>query len=145
MRSKGGSLSAGVRARHMGQNQDLRANLPDNQWFGVAACRNCSKATRDKDPSHHYEYVGQCALRTKGGAPMQFGLFTLFDFFRDRQTEVTYYKDTLGFMIYAEQLGFDSVWVGEEHFYSFGICPSPQLFLTAVAQATTRVRLGTAL
>jgi alkanesulfonate monooxygenase SsuD/methylene tetrahydromethanopterin reductase-like flavin-dependent oxidoreductase (luciferase family) len=47
-------------------------------------------------------------------------------------------------MIDAEQLGFDSVWAGEEHFYSFGICPSPQLFLTAVAQATTRVRLGTA-
>jgi hypothetical protein len=26
---------------------------------------------------------------------MQFGLFTLFDFFPDRQTEVAYYKDTL--------------------------------------------------
>lgn len=76
---------------------------------------------------------------------MQFGLFTLFDFFPDRQTEVAYYKDTLEFMIYAERLGFDSVWVGEEHFYSFGICPSPQLFLTAVAQATTHLRLGTAL
>jgi alkanesulfonate monooxygenase SsuD/methylene tetrahydromethanopterin reductase-like flavin-dependent oxidoreductase (luciferase family) len=72
-------------------------------------------------------------------------LFTLFHFFPDRQSEVAYYKNTLECMIDAEQLGFDSVWVGEEHFYSFGICPSPQLFLTAVAQATTRVRLGTAL
>ena len=40
---------------------------------------------------------------------MQFGLFTLFDFFPDRQQEITYYQDTLDLMIYAEQLGFDSV------------------------------------
>jgi alkanesulfonate monooxygenase SsuD/methylene tetrahydromethanopterin reductase-like flavin-dependent oxidoreductase (luciferase family) len=48
-------------------------------------------------------------------------------------------------MIDAEKLGFDSVWVGEEHFYSLGICPSPQLFLTALARETTRLRLGTAI
>jgi alkanesulfonate monooxygenase SsuD/methylene tetrahydromethanopterin reductase-like flavin-dependent oxidoreductase (luciferase family) len=73
---------------------------------------------------------------------MQFGLFTLFDFFPDRQNEVVYYQDTLDFVIHAEKLGFDSVWMGEEHFYSFGICPSPQLFLTALARETTRMRLG---
>jgi len=76
---------------------------------------------------------------------MQFGLFTLFDFFPGRQDEVAYYQDTLDLMIYAEKLGFDSVWVGEEHFYSFGICPSPQIFLTALARETTRLRLGTAI
>ena len=76
---------------------------------------------------------------------MQFGLFTLFDFFRGRQDEVAYYRDTLDLLIQAEQLGYDSAWVGEEHFYSFGICPSPQLFLTALARETTRLRLGTAI
>ena len=76
---------------------------------------------------------------------MQFGLFTLFDFFPDRQNEVVYYKDTFDFVIQAEKLGFDSVWMGEEHFYSFGICPSPQLFLTALARETTRMRLGSAI
>jgi alkanesulfonate monooxygenase SsuD/methylene tetrahydromethanopterin reductase-like flavin-dependent oxidoreductase (luciferase family) len=74
---------------------------------------------------------------------MQFGLFTVFDFFPDRQNELAYYRDTLDLMIYAEKLGFDSVWVGEEHFYSVGICPSPQLFLAALARETTRLRLGT--
>ncbi|HJY81533.1 MAG TPA: LLM class flavin-dependent oxidoreductase [Candidatus Binatia bacterium] len=74
---------------------------------------------------------------------MQFGLLTLFDFFPDRQNEPAYYQDTLDLMVYAEQLGFDSVWVGEEHFYSLGICPTPQLFLTALARETTRLRLGT--
>src|SRR5262245_15740897 len=76
---------------------------------------------------------------------MKFGLFTLFDFFRGQQDEVAYYRDTLDLMIQAEKLGFDSVWVGEEHFYSFGICPSPQIFLTALARETTRLRLGTAI
>jgi len=76
---------------------------------------------------------------------MQFGLFTLFDFFPDRQNESTYYRDTLELMVYAERLGFDSVWIGEEHFYTFGICPSPQLFLTALARETRRLRLGTAI
>jgi hypothetical protein len=84
MRSKSESLSAGEGARHVGHDQEIKANLPDQQWFGVAARRNGSKAKRDKDPSHHDEEVSQCELRTKGGAAMQFGLFTLFDFFPDR-------------------------------------------------------------
>ncbi len=44
----------------------------------------------------------------------------------------------------AEALGFDSVWVTEHHFRSFGgMVPSPQLLLAAFAQRTRRVRLGT--
>jgi len=76
---------------------------------------------------------------------MEFGLFSLFDFFPDRQNEISYYRETLDFLIYGEELGFDSVWVGEEHFYSFGICPSPQVFLAALARETSRIRLGTAI
>ena len=76
---------------------------------------------------------------------MEFGLFSLFDFFRDKQDEVRYFQDTLDICILAEELGFDSIWLGEEHFYAFGICPSPQMFLTAVARETSRIRLGTAI
>ena len=75
---------------------------------------------------------------------MQCGLVTLFDFFSDRQNELAYYRDTLDLMVYVEKLGFDSAWVGEEHCCSLGIRPSPQLFLTALARETTRLRLGTA-
>ena len=63
---------------------------------------------------------------------MRFSVLTLFDFFPALQNEVRYYQDTLNLMIRADTLGFDSVWVGEEHFYTIGICPSPQLFLTAL-------------
>jgi alkanesulfonate monooxygenase SsuD/methylene tetrahydromethanopterin reductase-like flavin-dependent oxidoreductase (luciferase family) len=76
---------------------------------------------------------------------MQFGIFSLFDFVRGRQDEVKYLNDVLELSILAEELGYDSVWLGEEHFYSFGICPSPQIFLTAVARETSRIRLGTAI
>ena len=76
---------------------------------------------------------------------MEFGLFSLFDFFRDKQDEARYFQDTLDICIQAEELGFDSIWLGEEHFYAFGICPSPQMFLTAVARETSRIRLGTAI
>ncbi|HMG42876.1 MAG TPA: LLM class flavin-dependent oxidoreductase [Acidimicrobiales bacterium] len=76
---------------------------------------------------------------------MEFGLFTLFDFYPGRQDEVRYYRDTLELSVLADELGYDSIWVGEEHFYSFGVCPSPQIFLTAVAARTERIRLGTAI
>lgn len=46
--------------------------------------------------------------------------------------------------VYAEELGFDVVWVGEHHFSRDQWVPAPLVFLAAVARATTRIRLGTA-
>src|ERR1700722_20783321 len=76
---------------------------------------------------------------------MEFGLFTLFDFYAEKQNEQNYYRETLDLVTYGEELGYRSIWMGEEHFYAFGICPSPQMFLSAVAQRTSRIRLGTAI
>lgn len=76
---------------------------------------------------------------------MRFGLFTLFDYFPGRQNERDLYRDTLALFKESEALGYDSAWVGEEHFYAFGVCPSPQIFLTALARETTTLRLGTAI
>lgn len=45
----------------------------------------------------------------------------------------------------AEELGFACAWFTEHHFGRFGgMLPSPQLLMAALAQHTTRIRLGTA-
>ena len=74
---------------------------------------------------------------------MDFGVISLFDFYPGLQQEVPYYQQTLQTAKEAEALGFDSIWVGQEHFYTFGICPNPAVFLSAVARETTTLRLGT--
>jgi natural product biosynthesis luciferase-like monooxygenase protein len=46
---------------------------------------------------------------------------------------------------FAEQLGFDSVWLAEHHFHSFaGIFSSPAVIGAAIAQKTITMRIGTA-
>ena len=46
---------------------------------------------------------------------------------------------------YAEKLGFDSVWLAEHHFHSFGgILSSPPVIGAAIAQRTANIRIGTA-
>jgi natural product biosynthesis luciferase-like monooxygenase protein len=46
---------------------------------------------------------------------------------------------------YAEELGFDSVWLAEHHFHSFGgLFSATPVIGAAIAQRTTRIRIGTA-
>jgi len=46
---------------------------------------------------------------------------------------------------YGEALGFDSVWLAEHHFHSFGgSLSSPAVIGAAVAQRTRKIRIGTA-
>jgi natural product biosynthesis luciferase-like monooxygenase protein len=46
---------------------------------------------------------------------------------------------------YGEQIGFDSVWLAEHHFHSFaGFFSSPPVIGAAIAQRTTKIRIGTA-
>lgn len=45
----------------------------------------------------------------------------------------------------AEQLGYGCVWLTEHHFGPYGgMLPDPQLFLAALSQRTSRIRLGIA-
>mgnify|MGYP000901729823 CR=1 FL=1 len=76
---------------------------------------------------------------------MKFGLLTLMDFHPELQDEATYLADTLSLFELADRLGYSTAWIGEEHFYHFGVCPSPQLMLAALAQRTRSIRLGTAI
>jgi len=55
------------------------------------------------------------------------------------------YRDYVELFVAAEELGFDSAWVAQHHFdASAGRLPSPFTFLAAVAERTSRIRLGTA-
>lgn len=45
----------------------------------------------------------------------------------------------------AEEAGFDSFWLGEHRFWYDGWCPQPLLVASAVAEATQRIHVGTAM
>ena len=74
---------------------------------------------------------------------MKFGMLTLSDYYPEDKTEQQYYQDFFTEVDYAEELGFDSIWIGEHHFCNY-VCPSPQIVAMAVAQRTKKMRVGTA-
>ena len=43
---------------------------------------------------------------------------------------------------YAEELGFDSIWIAEHHSSRYGICPSLMPLLTHIAARTKKIRIG---
>lgn len=45
----------------------------------------------------------------------------------------------------AEQLGYDTFFCAEHHFHEYGVVPDPAVMLSALAQRTKSIRLGTAI
>lgn len=76
-------------------------------------------------------------------APMKFGLMNLFPF-ADGKSPEEIFDETLEEIAYAEALGFDSVWLAEHHFSRYGILGNPLVLAAAIAQRTSRIRIGTA-
>jgi alkanesulfonate monooxygenase SsuD/methylene tetrahydromethanopterin reductase-like flavin-dependent oxidoreductase (luciferase family) len=76
---------------------------------------------------------------------MKFGIFI----FGDNHPELgrsnrKYYEEVLTLGEWAEELGFDSFWLGEHHFYWYGTCVSPPMLIAALGQRTKKIRLGPA-
>jgi alkanesulfonate monooxygenase SsuD/methylene tetrahydromethanopterin reductase-like flavin-dependent oxidoreductase (luciferase family) len=69
---------------------------------------------------------------------MKFGVLTFFDHYAEDCSEEQYYKKFFDEVTYAEELGFDSVWIGEHHFCRY-ICPAPQIIAAAIAQRTRKI------
>jgi len=76
---------------------------------------------------------------------MQFGLFfelSVLGLF-SRNNERRVFENALEQARVADELGFDALWVVEHHFLEeYSHCSAPEVFLTACAMRTKRIRLG---
>ncbi len=53
------------------------------------------------------------------------------------------YRETLDQIVWAEELGFNSVWLTEHHFCEDGYTPSPLVLAGAIGARTKRIQIGT--
>jgi alkanesulfonate monooxygenase SsuD/methylene tetrahydromethanopterin reductase-like flavin-dependent oxidoreductase (luciferase family) len=77
---------------------------------------------------------------------MKFGIW--HDFRNPPQWHVPYdrlYRENLEQIAWAEQLGYESVWVSEHHLTDEGYLPSVFPMLAAIAERTTTMRIGSAI
>jgi alkanesulfonate monooxygenase SsuD/methylene tetrahydromethanopterin reductase-like flavin-dependent oxidoreductase (luciferase family) len=81
--------------------------------------------------------------RTLDGAGMnlEFGVFDHLD--RNDLPLREYYEQRLKVIEAFDRSGFYAYHVAEHHFTPLGMAPSPSVFLSAIAQRTTRLRFGT--
>ncbi len=76
---------------------------------------------------------------------MRFGIFFELSVPRplSRANEQEVYANALEQAAVADELGFDTIWAVEHHFLEeYSHCSAPELFLTAVALRTARIRVG---
>lgn len=77
---------------------------------------------------------------------MRYSLFSVLDHHPGgRRSLAGLYADTLRQGELADALGFHALYVAEHHFHQYGAVPNPAVFLSALAQRTRRLRLGTAI
>ncbi len=62
----------------------------------------------------------------------------------DPRSDADLYRDAVERCVVAEASGFDSAWVSEHHFLDDGYMPSLLVTAAAIAQATHRIQIGTA-
>ncbi len=76
---------------------------------------------------------------------MKLSLFSVLDHYPDHgRTLPAFYGEVLGQAELADDLGYDTFFIAEHHFHPYGVSPDPSVLLSAMAQRTKRLRLGTA-
>ena len=74
---------------------------------------------------------------------MRWGIFSLSQM-PDQEHRVELFERDLAQFELAEKLGYDSVWLAEHLFSTYGVVTSTQVLAAAVAQRTKKMRIGTA-
>jgi hypothetical protein len=74
---------------------------------------------------------------------VKFGVFSLLSV-PEKQLETKLVRGELEINCYAEDAGFDSVWLAEHSGSRYGLICSPQVMAAAIAARTKRIRIGTA-
>jgi alkanesulfonate monooxygenase SsuD/methylene tetrahydromethanopterin reductase-like flavin-dependent oxidoreductase (luciferase family) len=79
-------------------------------------------------------------------APLRYSLFSVNDHHpRLPRTVPELYQQVMHNCELAERLGYDTFFCAEHHFHEYGVVPDPAVLLSALAQRTRRIRLGTAI
>jgi alkanesulfonate monooxygenase SsuD/methylene tetrahydromethanopterin reductase-like flavin-dependent oxidoreductase (luciferase family) len=77
---------------------------------------------------------------------MRYSIFSVNDHHpRLARTVPQLYSQVMHQCSLAEALGYDTFFCAEHHFHEYGVVPDPAAMLSALAQRTSRIRLGTAI
>lgn len=77
---------------------------------------------------------------------MKLSIFSVQDHYPSRDRSVPeLYRQVIAQGELADKLGYDTFFVAEHHFHEYGVVPNPAVFLSALAQRTQRIKLGTAI
>jgi len=74
---------------------------------------------------------------------MQIGVLSIFQNYRDEQDDGDVMRGEMQLALLADELGYDSYWATEHHFFGYSMCPDNLQWLTGVATATKRIKVGT--
>ena len=74
--------------------------------------------------------------------PTRFGVF-LAPYHPDDENPTLQIRRDLELAQHLERLGYDEFWIGEHHSGAYELISSPELFIAAAAERTSRIRLGT--
>jgi alkanesulfonate monooxygenase SsuD/methylene tetrahydromethanopterin reductase-like flavin-dependent oxidoreductase (luciferase family) len=75
---------------------------------------------------------------------MKFALFILASWTEnDAKAQSRIYGEAVEQVQYAEEMGFESVWIAEHHSSRYGIFPSLMPIVNYLAARTNKIRIGT--